>query len=533
MKVRPPKLPARIDLALVALAVTIGVPHLFFPFGRDQALAASVARAWLFDGTRPYEGSFSQHPPGLLLLHAFAALFGDTHAFPFRLLCFVAVLVTGLSAPLVLVPARSRIPPGVMGLGACAASLFAHGYFDYGDSGRGGVFVAACLTVAMALLLRASHEDGQSRRAGRVLGAGALLGVALLLRPTALVFVPLLLGVVVSGERPWSRAVRHLATFVLGAGLPIGAALLVLARGNVLSDAYDLLWDGRCTYLGAHARGALDPLFAMASALTTFEPLVAPIGFLFAVLGVWAFVDGRRDDLGRRVLVAGVALASVGAIVVERHYARFAFELLVLPVALAVSAIALDLGRLFPTATARAHLAFLAQCIFLYAVSCWEIYTPPAVYGLRWAGLTLHARGRMPLRMYEHTFDAPHEAYFPAESAEMAEWIRARAAEGDELLVRGNAHDVYVRTGLRYRGRFGSSGPLTAKGCAYKRAAWLAQDGNELRARRPRFVVVVVVDEGKTSAEPGVGKTSAEPFLPLGYTEGARTAHYIVLERPR
>lgn len=524
MKVRAPRRSARIDLALLAMAVTIGVPHLFFPLGRDQALAASVARAWLFDGTRPYEGSFSQHPPGLLLLHAFAALFGDTHAFPFRLLCLVAVLVTGLGAPLVLVPAKTRTPPGVLGLGACAASLFAHGYFDYGDSGRGGVFVAACLTVALALLLRASHDDGRAREAGRVLGAGALLGVALLLGPTALVFAPLLFGVTVSGERPRALAARRLAMFVLGVGLPIGAALLLFARGHVLSDAYDLLWDARCTYLGAHARGALDPLFAMAWALTTFEPLVAPLAFLSAVFTAWAFFDDRRVDLGRRALVLGATLASVGAILLGRDNARFAFELLVLPVALAVSAIALDLGRLFPTATARAHLAFLAQCIFLYAVSCWEIYTPPAVYGLRWAGLTLHARGRMPARMYAHTFDAPHEAFFPAESAEMATWIRTRATEGDELLVRGNAHDVYVRTGLRYRGRFGSSAVLTAKGCAYKRAAWLDQDGKELRARRPRFVIVRDVDEGIDSAE---------PFLPLGYTEGFRTSHYVVLERPR
>lgn len=524
MKARALRLPARIDLALVALAITIGVPHLFFPLGRDQALAASVARAWVFDGTRPYEGSFTQHPPGLLLLHAFAAPFGDTHAFPFRLLCLVAVLVTGLGAPLVLVPAKTRVPPGVMGLGACSASLFAHGYFDYGDSGRGGVFVAACLSVAAALLLRASHEDGPSRDAGRVLGAGTLLGAALLLRPTALVFAPLLLGVAVSRERPWALAARRLGVFVLGVGLPIGAALLLFARGHVLSDAYDLLWDGRCTYLGAHARGALDPLFAMASALTTFEPLVAPLAFLSAAFAAWAFFDDRREDLGRRVLVVGVTLASLVAIVVERNNARFAFELLVLPVALAVSAIALDLGRMFPTATARAHLALLAQCIFLYAVSCWEIYTPPAVYGLRWAGLTLHARGRMPARMYAHTFDAPHEEYYPAESAEMAAWIRARGAEGDELLVRGNAHDVYLRTGLRYRGRFGASSALTTKGCAYKRAEWLAQDRAELRARLPRFVVVRDVDEGVDSAE---------PFLPLGYTEGFRTSHYVVLERPR
>ncbi len=533
MKVRTSRLPAGIDLALVALAVTIGVPHLFFPFGREQALVASVARAWLFDGMRPYEGAFTQAPPGLVILHAIAALFGDTHAFPFRLLCLAAVLVTGLSAPLVIVPPKTRIPPGVTGLGVCAASLFAHGYFDFCDSGRGGVFVAACLTPAMALLLRASTEDGPSREARRAIGAGALVGVALLLRPTAIVFTPLVLGVATSGERSWRLTARRLGALALGAGLSIGAALLVLARGHVLSDAYDLLWDGRCAYLGAHARGALDPLFAAASALTTFEPLVAPIGFLSAVFGVWAFVDGRRDDLGRRVLVAGVTLASVSAIVVERHHARFAFELLVLPVALAVSAIALDLARLFPTATARAHLAFFAQCIFLYAVSCWEIYTPPAVYGLRWAGLTLHARGRMPSRMYAHTFDAPHEAFFPAESAEMAEWIRARAAEGDELLVRGNAQDVYVRTGLRYRGRFGSSAPLTAKGCAYKRAAWLAQDSKELRARRPRFVIVQDVDHGKGSAEPDEGIDSAEPFLPLGYTEGFRTSHYVVLERTR
>ncbi len=511
------------DAALVAFAALVGAVHLTVPLGREQALPAYAARAWLFGGTTPYEGTLTLDPPGMLLLHALVAPFSESSPVPFRLLCLASALAVGLLAPLVAVPRDTPIAPGVRGLSACAASLFAHGYFDFWGSGRGGVFVALCLLGAAAVLLRDRHAVR-----GPLL-AGALTAAALLLRPAAFPFVPLLLGAAWSSVAPSDTKVRFAgarrAGLMAAGTLGTGALLLLpFARGHGLREGYDLLWNARCIFLGEPRWEAAWWLFHAAAMWGWYEPAASPLAFVFLASGALAAVRGDRARLGRVGFIAGFAVASFTSLQLIRSTDSCETELFVGFLTLVVASISQTVAEAFPTAMRRAQSVLLLQCIFLYAISCWEIWTPPAVYGLRWRALYRRVVGTSDAQAYLKTFDKPELSFYPAENLEVATWLRAHTAPGDPVLVRGHEPEIYLLAGRRTPGRFFSTGQLVWNNCAYRRDEWLAQDREQYTRgpTRPRIVVAIV-------APPGVD--AAETFLPLGFVERLRTPHYVVLER--
>lgn len=508
------RLPGRLDATLFVFAVLIGVAHLSFPLGREHALAGYAARAWLFDGTTPYSGTLSFDPPGLLWLHALVALFGERSAAPLRVAALLSVLAVGALAPLVVVPRGTTISPGVRGLSVCAASLFAHGYFDFWSSGRGGVFVAAALLGAAAALLRDRHAVRGP------LVAGALVGLALTLRPAAFPFVPLLLGVAFSGSP--RRGAQRVGLVVAGSALLVGLALAPIAYRGGLPNAYDLLWDARCIYTGGPWWETFSSLFFAARLWASYEPLSSPLAFLFLAGALRAALQRDAGRFGRAVFVAGFAGASVASLAVVGSSDLSEPELLVGLVALIVVSIAQDLALVFPRATTRAHTLFLVQCIFLYAISAWEMWAPPAVYGLRWRALAWRVSGRLDERGYLATFAKPAIGFDPVENTEIAAWLRANTGPNDNVLVRGYEPDVYLLSGRRYKGRFFTTSQLMWKNCAYNRGAWLAQDREDIARTRPSVVVSILATPGPDAKE---------TFLPLGYAERFRTLHFFALTR--
>ncbi|UCG25717.1 MAG: glycosyltransferase family 39 protein, partial [Chloroflexota bacterium] len=65
-------------LIIIGLVIVIGLPLLFYPFGRDQGIHAYVAASWL-DGLLPYKDTWVQKGPLTFLPHMPGiALFGRT-----------------------------------------------------------------------------------------------------------------------------------------------------------------------------------------------------------------------------------------------------------------------------------------------------------------------------------------------------------------------------------------------------------------------------------------------------------------------
>lgn len=500
----------KLDAALVALATAIGLAHVAFPFGREHAAVAYAGREWLLHGTAPYSGSFVQDGPGLVLLSGICAVIGHGSAVPLRLLSLVAVVVTGILAPYVVMGEGERRKVPAHGAAALAASLFAHGYFDYWDSARGGTFVAVAIVGALAL--------SRKTRASWLVGAGVLTAFGVLVRPTTWVLAPIVLAAVLARG---PRAPR-VGAFVLGAGATVGLFALALgSRG--LSDAYDLLWDGRCLYLGPPRIDRAAFLFSMEDAIGAYQPHASPALVLFMCgIGLAMHRMDTRRAL-RRLLVASVGLATMGSVLLLRRY-YFDFESMTAFVALVFAALADDATTVFGKRARGAVLVLSAEAVLLFAGTSLLHDTALATYPQRVGATVSYLFGTIDKKTYQKVFDRPEIGFFSTENEEVARFVAEHSAPDESVLVRGFEPQIYLASGRSYTGRFFATPALLWPGCEYRRDEWLRADASAYTTARPKLVVSIV-------ALPG--PDAAGTFLPLGYAPVLTTPHFVVLERQR
>lgn len=500
----------KVDAALVVVALLFGLAHVAYPLAREHAATAYAGREWLLHGTAPYAGSFVQDGPGLVFLSGVATILGGGSGLPLRLLSLVAAVVTGLVAPFVVMDASARKRVPAHGSSALAASLFAHGYFDFWDSARGGTFVAAAIVGSLAL----------ARTSRRTIGsvvAGALAAAAFLVRPTAWVLVPVVLVVVLARGPRLSRA----GAFVLGVGALLGAFALALGRHG-LSDAYDLLWDGRCLYLGPPRIDRGSYLFSMQDAIGAYEPHASTILVLFGCgLGYATFRrDVRRVTV--RLLVLLVGGATLSSILLLRKY-YFDFESMTAFVALAFACLTDDAITVFPSRARAAVLVLAGEATFLFVGTSLLHDSLLAAYPQRTGATIAYTFGIIDKNTYQRTFERPEIGFFPLETEEVARFVGEHSQPEDSVLVRGFEPQVYLSSRRRYRGRFFVTPALVWEGCSYRRTEWLREDTSAFTAEpRPKLVVAIV-------ALPG--PDAADTFRPLGYAPMLTTAHYVVLAR--
>jgi hypothetical protein len=224
-------------LALLLLAALPGLLFVQDPVARDQGVFATIAWQWR-EGGVPYASAGVEHK-GPLPFAAYAVaqmLFGHSIGAA-RLLAWGALLVTGLF--LTGIGRRLRIPaPAATAAGVTYLLVTGVGGLSTWWSGAQAEsfmepFVAAALFVALGLRGEAGNGNGSGQGSmppggasdsssgkepplPRALLAGALLGVATLGKPTALLFAPALLA---------ATGLRAAPAMALGAAVPWLATL--------------------------------------------------------------------------------------------------------------------------------------------------------------------------------------------------------------------------------------------------------------------------------------------------------------------
>ncbi len=502
----------RSNAVLVALALAVGLVHLGYPLGREHAALAYAGREWLTAGTSPYNGTFVQEGPGLVLVAGIASVLGGGSGVVLRLLSVVAAVVTGVLAPYAVSDERARSRAPASGLAALGASVFAHVFFGAWDAARGGTFFSLAVVGALAL----GHR-GPKRANLDVAGAGALAAFALALRPAGFPVVILVVLLVVARRASASRALA----FVAGAAAVTGAFALALGP-HAIADGYDLLWDARCLYLGPtrHDRGAL--FFTLHDAVSAYEPH-ATSALVVLGLGVGLGVARRdRARLGGHAVTVGVGVASLVSVLVLRRY-FFDFEIMTGFVALVLASISDDAVAVLRGRAHRTVVVIAAQIgLLLGAWAFVQGLTPSAYPGRVYAAIQRLA-GRTSEATWLATFDRPEIGFYLGESLTVARFVRDRTSTDDAVLVRGYEPEIYLASGRSLKkGRFFVTPPLLWPGCAYRRAEWLGEDRRVVGDARPKIVVAIV-------ATPGPDAEGT--FTPLGYDPVLRTDHYVVLER--
>jgi hypothetical protein len=256
-------------------------------------------------------------------------------------------------------------------------------------------------------------------------------------------------------------AVQRLVAFAAGGLIVAISSLAILSASGVLSAA----WSANVTYVAAYAalnRTRPDQLAAtIAVSALLLAPLLVPC--LVALAGWVRAPTAKAVSIAATIWVAGVSLVIVASGRLEPHYL-----VMIIP---PLSLIALPATR----AMLRVGMPRLAGLVLLTAAA---LVAVPAlgVFAERTAGFTNEPTVR-----------------------EVADWLRERRKEGDDLFVWGTEPALYYTSGLLPATPYLQVLPLLTPG--YGGIELSERVATDLEGAPPRFVI----DAGSAGpGEPGI-----------------------------
>jgi|GEM_PF-3581611 len=258
----------------IVILVSAAILSVLFiePFSFDNAIYTSMASDLLRQGRIPYIGSFDQNFPGIILVHVLViTLFGPSvfglRFFDFFVqIGFVIFFYKFLSRYL---PVRTA---------ALSAILYIFYYVGGGINiyAQRDVYISMCILVALALLLRNSSYASKFR----IAASGIWLGLAILFRPTSLLFVACAgLCLCFDDEAVFEfRRISKALLLFLFALLPISGILLYYAS---IPGGLDAFYTCTIRYnLDIYSRMVTPLSFWVQFGRTGLLPIFAAIGLL-------------------------------------------------------------------------------------------------------------------------------------------------------------------------------------------------------------------------------------------------------------
>ncbi len=240
----------RLTLALCVIAIALSMALvLTFGHGRDQSIYALVARETL-GGGMPYRDAFDFKPPGIFVVYAMArALFG---AGPEAIRILEVVAMAASVAALVRL-GRRELGSTLVGWVAAAMACGLHAQLDFWHTGQPESFGEPLGLWAIALAACAGREPAARRRARLLVAAGALLGIAGLMKPPLAGSGPVVAALAAwlqdrdrpAGWTPKDRARQAAQPFLwvgLGGVLPLVLCLAWFAARGALGDLHEVLF---------------------------------------------------------------------------------------------------------------------------------------------------------------------------------------------------------------------------------------------------------------------------------------------------
>jgi hypothetical protein len=443
-------------LAIVAATALLRVRLLGVPLERDEGEYAYMGQL-ILAGEMPYLAAHNMKLPGVY--YAYAAIlgvFGETGV----AIHLGLVLVNAAAIALVYRLGRTLFDPAG-GLSAAAAyAVLSLGHAVSGFAANAEHFVVVPALAGTALLAR-------ENRRGRIIAAGLLLGVAVLMKQQAAAFVAFGGLWVVSRPGSWSARVRDGARFAGAALLPFGLVCL----GMYLGGAFAPFWFWTVTY---------------AREYVTMVPLASGLGELRlelgravgAALALWLLAAlgaiGLWTDHAlrpRASFVTGFVLASIAAVSAGLRFSHHYFILLLPAVSLLVAGAVGLLARALPAYRGAIRVGLPAVAVLLALAA-----ERPYLLTLSPTGVARAVYGGNP---------------FP-EAAEIGHWLGAHSAPGDRIAVIGSEPQIYFYARRRAATSYMYTYPMMEPQPFSHRMQeeMIAQ----IERERPRFLVLVNVD---------------------------------------
>ena len=454
--------PTRLGLgAIVVASALVRLRIAALPLERDEGEYAYLGQL-ILRGEWPYLAAHNMKLPGVYYAYAaILSVFGETDV-----AIRVALLLVN-AATIVLVAALARRFAGELAALTAAAvyAVLSLGTVVLGFTANAEHFVLLPALAGLLLL-----QDGAAS-SGRLLGAGLLLGIGVVMKQPGAFFVACgAAWIAACGTSP-ARFVRARVWFGAGAAVPYAAVCLAMLAGG----AFEPFWFWTVVYLREYgtmidATAGLPELHGQLGRMLAASPLT----WLLAAAGI-ATLSPARLERRARLQIAALVLTSAAAVAPGLRFTDHYF-LLVLPAlgilpALGADAIVWRLRAASPTA-ARITAMALPALVFVLGVA--------------------HDRATLLVRSPAENARAVYGVNPLAEAVEVADEIARRAGPDDRIAVIGSEPQIYFYARRRAATSYIYMYPLMEPQpfAARMQAEMIAQ----LESARPRFLVLVNVD---------------------------------------
>lgn len=499
-----------LDPILGTLGVLFGLGSLTYPFGRDQGLYYYVAREWVVRGSIPYRDVLDHKTPGIYILHALSILLFGENMWGIRVFDLVCVVGVGLAAGALSASPGERVRPGIRGATILATSVLYWGYLNFWNTAQSELWYSLFGIASVAAVVRIADD----RRAAIV--AGVFAGSALIMKPPAMWIVLVAVIWLMRRAKSIRASIRPLVFFGAGAAIVPVIVLGYFGIKGALPAMVDIVVGANSFYVKHESGGR--PLEAISGYHRGYFPLV-PALLLYLIWGIW------RGDRARHVLAASITAGAYLAVVMQGKYYLLHWNVCI-P---AFAVIAANAARtMFDAWEKRGRgwefaPSFVAALFTLYLGSMLSWWRAPAM----WSASTVHAfrwsTGKESREDFTWHFAEPGIGYFFWTSERVGNWLRDHTKPDELVSVRGFQPEIYAVAQRRHGGRFFWTTFLVNPARAYRRAEWLKEDLDALKAHPPKYVVALThIKEGPDS----VGY-----FEPLGYRTVEVMWEFTIMER--
>lgn len=498
------------------LSFAVASLSFLYPYGRDQAAFAYVAREWGL-GNVPFKTVFEIKPPSVYLAYLMAfRVFGE-HPAAIRLLdYFCAVVPTAIACAYAATPVREAPPRGRIGLSLALVSVVYYLPFDFWSTAQCESFCSMFSVVAACASLRSER----STRAGFYVGLASTMGV--LFKPTvALVAVgnALVLALALQGRRA-SRGDYAKATLGMVAGIALPVVVLIgyFASKGALVPMHEALVVTNRQYLlaGRYVHGTGETSRAILFGVFAFQALLLICVNVLLFRGSRAILRRTRAE-SLPYIAAGIGLlTSIVSVVVQLKFFTYHWVSTVGFVALTLVVLAADLDR---GRASRRRGAWLGAVVAVALLATGGRQSSRLLYTAKTAVHAMTTGDDEPLtQMF-----AVEGYYSFYDSREAARWVKAHASPGDTLVVRGFEPQIYMESGLRYGGRFFESTWITQKRFSTLTGVNAIEDYAFFKSSPPRWVVAF------NHLDTGID--AAKTYEAMGYVRRTNIAVFAILER--
>jgi hypothetical protein len=470
--------------AVVLLTCLLRLPAVAEPLGIDQSLFASGARA-LARGQELYRDAWDQKPPAIFLTYRAAfAVFGWTPGAIAVLDVAASVLTTCLLFAVVRQlggPAMGTIAGTLFAVFTVPSWLYRHGGFL--ERSVAETFVVVCVSAAAWCAVRLKSRP---RSVWLPAGLGLAIGVAIVYKPNAGLYLPALLAWTAFYRAPDLRTTRVIGIAIVAAAVPPAITVAWLWSHGVLPEARIALVDFNRFYV---AQSFSANSFAMDFAKDVWrrcktDPLWAA-GGIGAIAAVFETVRSRRIDAPAALaIVWGGAAALV--IAVNGAWLFNTYFIQVFPPLAMLAAWVIARGG---TNAGLARMAAVAAMLAI-AVPVVRRNYPIRVFEAAWTDFE-QWRGRGDTAAYLDRFGGygTGGGYSAHANAELFEYVRGRTRPDDLIYQFGiNSAGVYFAADRLPAQRFLRVNEFVPAAFPSK-GFDLASVAAELGARRPAYLI--------------------------------------------